>query len=76
MKHVYLVFECDNRLQNKLLIGEKKKKNKAIKDVTNIIINVEGEISEHNLHHLNEHLQTQNLDVNYLIQEQETNVTF
>ena len=76
MKHVYLVFECDNRLQNKLLIGAYTSKNKAIKDVTNIIINVEGEISEHNLHHLNEHLQTQNLDVNYLIQEQETNVTF
>jgi hypothetical protein len=77
MKSIFLIFETDHQHRNPILIGCYTAKSKALKEVINQVENKEGEISENTLEYLHNNLQTPLLnEVNYIIQERDTNEIF
>ena len=76
MKTAYIVYEADQNLMNKQVIGVFTAKSKAIKEVLLQIENIEGEISTWQVEFIENNLQSQGLDTNYIISEQETNIIF
>ncbi len=76
MKNVFLVYETDQHGANANLIGCFTAINKAYKEVIRQVKDKEGEISEWLIEFLYKNNQTQSLETNYIIQEQETNKIF
>ncbi|WP_395076311.1 hypothetical protein [Flavobacterium sp.] len=76
MKTTFLIYETDEKLSNKKLIGAYTAKSKAVKEVICQIEEAEGEISTWLVNFIENNLQSQGLDVNYIIEEQETNIIF
>lgn len=76
MKTAYIVYETDQNLMNKQVVGVFTAKSKALKEVFTQIENVEGEISTWQVDFIENNMQSEGLETNYIIQEQETNIIF
>lgn len=76
MKTVFLIFETDQHGANATLIGCYTALSKALKEVIRQVEDKEGEMSDWLLEFLYKEKQTQSLEINYIIQEQETNIIF